>query len=288
MRPILIILASTLLAACSALPAELGEIATSIAPVEPTALIEKVEATAEVSEPTAAEQLPAVDVAFTVDCSQIDPARQPDCDAFIDRTAMLVYPRLMKLTGTTLAACYKEIVYTIIPNDTTALAGGYTTANAITYMETYSIDSVIPYDVHEMIHSFSWCSGGLDFHIFHGALMNAVYNQLDASQFSQYPTEQVTREELERVRAALATMPADEGRFDLCTGALADWVTIAHFQLGDDFVTRMYQSTINSAPSGQPSELAMAIWRATMPAVQSLVETIESGLGPLDLPECGF
>lgn len=281
-------LLTVLAAACSALPAALEDVATLAVLVETAAPIpEKAEAPLATAEPTQA-LLPPVDVVFTADCTQIDLARLPDCDEFINQTSTLVYPRLVQLTGATLANCYKEITYTIIPNDSTALAGGYTTQNAITYMEAYSVDSVIPYDVHELIHSFSWCSGGLDFHIFHGALMNAVYNQLGASQFSQYPSEEGTREELTRLRDIIAAMPADESRFDYCTGALSDWVTITHFQAGDAALPLMYQSTINSAPLNPPSELAAIIWRATAPAAQALAETITQQLGSIELPECGF
>lgn len=281
-------LLALLAAGCSALPAAFEDVATLVVLVETAAPIpEKSDAPLATVEPTQAF-LPSVDVVFTADCSQIDPARQPECDEFISQTSTLVYPRLVQLTGVTLANCYKEITYTIIPNDSTALAGGYTTQNAITYMEAYSVDSVIPYDVHELIHSFSWCSGALDFHIFHAALMNAVYNQLGASQFSQYPSEEGTREELANLRSIIAAMPVDETRFDYCTGALADWVTIAHFQAGDATLPLMYQSTINAAPLNPPSELAAIIWRATAPGAQALAETIVQQLGSIELPECGF
>jgi hypothetical protein len=273
--------------ACSALPAAFEDVATLAMLVETAAPLPEKDDAPSTAQPTQAV-LPPVDVVFTADCSQIDPSRQPDCDEFIAQTSTLVYPRLVQLTGVSLANCYKEITYTIIPNDSSAQAGGYTTQNVITYMEAYSVDSVIPYDVHELIHSFSWCSGALDFHIFHGALMNAVYNQLGASQFSQYPTEAGTREELTNLRNVIAAMPADETRFDYCTGALADWVTIAHFQAGDAALPLMYQSTINAARLNPPSELAAIIWRATAPAAQALAETITQQLGSIELPECGF
>jgi hypothetical protein len=281
-------LLAVLASACSALPAAFEDVATLAVLVETAAPIpEKEEAPISTAQPTQAV-LPPVDVVFTADCSQIDPSRQPDCDEFIAQTSTLVYPRLVQLTGVSLANCYKEITYTIIPNDSTAQAGGYTTQNAITYMEAYSVDSVIPYDVHELIHSFSWCSTALDFHIFHGALMNAVYNQLGAAQFSQYPTEAGTRDELANLRSVIAALPADETRFDYCTGALSDWVTITHFQVGDAALPLMYQSTINAAPLNPPSELAAIIWRATAPAAQALAETIAQQLGSIELPECGF
>jgi hypothetical protein len=282
-------LLALLAAACSALPAASEDVATLAVLVETAApLPETEDAPPATAEPTQAADLPPIDVLFSSDCSQIDPARQSDCDEFIAQTSTLVYPRLVQLTGTTLANCYKEVTYTIIPNDSTAQAGGYTYLNAITYMEAYSIDSNIPYDVHELIHSFSWCSTALDFHMFHGALMNAVYNQLGDAQFSQYPSEADTREELTRLRELIAGMPADETRFDYCTGALADWVTITHFQVGDAAVPLMYQSTINAAPLNPPSELAAIIWRATAPAAQALAETITQQLGSIELPECGF
>jgi hypothetical protein len=232
--------------------------------------------------------LPPIDVDFTVDCSAVDPARQPDCDDFIHQTATLVYPRLVQLTGISLANCFKEITYTILPDDRSQLAGGYTTGNQITYQAAYSIDSNIPYDVHELIHSFAWCSTAFDAHIFHGALMNAVYFDLGAPQFSQYPSEAGVREEFDRVLAALAPLPAAE-RFDLCTGAFADLVSIVHFQRGDEALTRLYQSTI--APpeiDPPPSDFTYAIWNGWVETAQSLYVAIVAELGPTDLSLCGF
>jgi hypothetical protein len=280
--------------ACLILTAALTACAQPAQPTDPGAIDipteasivseEKVEGTpAQQSE----EDLPPVDVSFEVDCSAIDPSRQPDCDSFISQTANIAYRHLRRLTGVTLANCYKVVTYTIIPHDPGQLAGGYTTANAITYMEAYSVDSVIPYDVHELIHSFSWCTGSLDFHIFHGALMNAVFFNLGVPQFSQYPTETGTREELDRIREALQPV-ALEDRFDLCTGVLADLITITHFQFGDEILTRMYQSTINAAPLSPPSETANVAFRATAPQAQAIIEIIEAAMGPVDVPECGL
>jgi predicted small lipoprotein YifL len=272
------------LTACGQIAPPADPVATDI-PTE-VAIVneEKAEAT---STQQPADALPPVDVTFEVNCSAIDPSRQPDCDAFISQTANFAYRHLRQLTGATLADCYKVVTYTIIPDDPSQLAGGYTTANAITYMEAYSVDSIIPYDVHELIHSFSWCTGSLDFHIFHGALMNAVFFNLGVPQFSQYPTEAGTREELDRLREALQPV-ALEDRFDLCTGVLADLIIIAHFQFGDEILTRMYQSTINAAPLSSPSDIASVAFRATAPQAQAVVEIIEAAMGPVDVPECGL
>lgn len=284
---LLLLIPTLILAACNQLP-QVIEIASTVAAGSevPTIVEDKAEATQPSAEPTLSN-LPPVDVSFEIDCSAIDPDKQPECDDFINQTTNLVYPRLVQFTGETLANCYKVVTYTIIPNDSTQTAGGYTTANAITYMEAYSTDSNIPYDVHELVHSFAWCTGALDFHMFHGALMNAVYFDLDDPEFSQYPSEEITQEEFTRLRETIAGLPEEE-RFDYCTGLVSDLITIAHFRLGNEMLTRMYQSTINSAPLNQPSELANTIWRATALQAQSLVETIEQGLGHTDMPECGF
>jgi hypothetical protein len=234
---------------------------------------------------TPAATLPPIDVEFQIDCGAIDTGKQPTCDSYLSTTRDLAYSQLRRLTGISLADCYTVVDYTIQPASDNI--GGFTGENHITYSETYSVDTQL-YDVHELFHAFSFCSGALDAHVFHGAMMNAVFFALDDLEYSQYPTEAYTNDEYQRIVAGIPAL-AESERFDLCRAALGDLVTLAHFQLGDEALTRLYHSTISPDPLTNPTDLANSIWQELAPQVETLVEALESETGSaVDLPDCGL
>jgi hypothetical protein len=226
-----------------------------------------------------------VDIEFQIDCSAIDASKQAACDSYLNTTRDLSYPQLRRLTGISLADCYTVVDYTIRPASENI--GGFTGENHITYSETYSVDSQ-PYDDHELFHAFSYCGVALDAHIFHGAMMNAVFFALDDPEYSQYPSEADTNDEYQRIVAGIPAL-AESERFDLCRAALGDLVTLAHFQLGDDALTRLYRSTISPDLLNLPTDLGNTIWQELAPQVEALVEALESETGSaVDLPDCGL
>jgi hypothetical protein len=60
---------------------------------------------------------PPADLSFNIDCSTLDPSKQPACDLFIANTRDLVYPLLREFTGTYLSSCYDAVYYKIVPDD---------------------------------------------------------------------------------------------------------------------------------------------------------------------------
>jgi hypothetical protein len=168
---------------------------------------------------TPAPTLPPVDIEFQIDCSSIDVGKLAVCDSYLNTTRDLAYPQLRRLTGISLADCYSVVDYTIRPASENI--GGFTGENHITYSETYSVDSQ-PYDVHELFHAFSYCSGALDAHIFHGAMVNAVFFALDDPEYSQYPTEADTNDEFQRIVTGIPAL-AESKRFDLCRQPWVTW-----------------------------------------------------------------
>jgi|GEM_PF-5239145 len=240
--------------------------------------------------PTATVTHPPSDLPFTIDCSALPASRQADCDSFLAATRDIVYPIERELTGASLSQCYKEIRYIILPTDPRPGAGGISSGDVITYNQSYSIDLTHRYDAHEILHSISTCARALDAHIFHGMILNAVYDRLGVHEPGYF--EARSSENL----GAVANLENDAKTAggaelsNLCLGILQRKITIAYFDLGESAILPLYRSTIaplnNLTP---PDARQVEIWGGYAPQVDALLEKlIQEFKYPLDLPSCGF
>jgi hypothetical protein len=229
------------------------------------------------------------DLPFTIDCSALPESRKADCDSFIAATRDQVYPIFREVTGVSLSKCYKEIHYVILPTDPLSGAGGLSAGDTITYNQAYSIDLPHRYDVHELLHSISSCTGALDLHVFHGLVMNYVYDRLgvhDPGYFQDKLFEGTGPDSLpEKVKTA-----SGQELSDSCKGILIDKVTNAFFDLGPSSAQPLYQSTI--APleiTTPPNPNLVTVWGTAAEQIESLLETMEQDFKyPVDVPECGY
>jgi hypothetical protein len=241
--------------------------------------------------PTATITYPPADLPFTIDCSALPASRQADCESFLAATRDIVYPMERELTGVSLSQCYKEIRYIILPEDPRPGAGGISSGDVITYNQRYSIDLDYRYDPHEILHSISGCGRALDLHVFHGMIMNAVYDRLGVSARGYYEARSS-----ENLNAGLEAVEAEARNAtganltNLCIGILMRKMTIAYFDLGEGAITELYRSTIapfeNLTP---PDARQVEIWGGYAPQVDALLEKlVQEYKYPLDIPSCGF
>jgi hypothetical protein len=259
-----------------------GASETAPAPTEPPAT-----EAAPTEAPTAT--LPPVDITFSINCDAIDESLLAYCDEYIAVTAEVVYPILRQITGVGLADCFGSINYTIIPGNVSETAGGQSNGAEITYSKTYSIDLVHKYDVHELIHSISNCSGALDQHVFHGMLQNTVYERLNVSDAGYFESRENAVDLNNYLLEAVKTSGGND-LYDQCRGILANSVTIAYFDIDDEeAVSTLYRATINPQPAAAPDEKLTAIWGDSASQVQALLDTLEQNYKYLiDAPECGY
>jgi hypothetical protein len=266
---------------------------TSGIPVNPSAqqTLAQRPTQAETASPSLTSTLPPSDLPFTIDCSALPASRAADCQSFIATTRDVVYPIERALTGVSLSQCYKEIHYTILPTDPGKEAGGYSTGPTITYNQKYSIDLAHRYDVHEILHSISTCARALDAHIFHGMIMNAVFDRLgvhDAGYFvdRSAPDLSVTLENLQ----TQAKETSGTGLLDLCIGILMRKMTIAYFDLGASAITALYRSTVPPIKNAtSPDAKLTAVWAGYAPQIEALRETLKQDFNySVDAPECGL
>ena len=234
------------------------------------------------------------DLPFVIDCSTLAADRQPACDAYLAYTRDKVYPILREVTGVSLSKCYKKITYTIVPHLDNGELGGNSGGADITYAAEVSIESSIPFDVHELIHTISDCSGALDAHVFHKLLMNYAYDQLNDPRsgayvvLNEYQTTNFQRQLLNDVKTA--TGP---DLWNKCDGILANQVEMTYFQKGDkDSIQRLYRSTIPPLNlDKQPNATLISIWDDVPLArqVEAVLEMLKKDYNDsINAPNCGF
>jgi hypothetical protein len=231
------------------------------------------------------------DLPFTIDCSALSASRQADCDAFVAVTRDQVYPIYREVTGVSLSKCYKSIKYVILPKDPGAGAGGLSGGDTITYNQKYSIDLRHHYDVHEILHSISTCAKALDNHVFHGLVMNYVYDQLgvhDAGYFTDKTSQDLTTNLDFLLKKAKTASGADLK--DACRGILMRKTTLLYFDLGAKSVQKLYQSTIKPLKiTAPPNPKLVSVWGKDAEQVEALLETLKQDYQyNLDVPECGY
>ena len=234
------------------------------------------------------------DLPFVIDCSALAADRQPACDAYLAYTRDKVYPILRDVTGVSLSKCYKKITYTIVPHLENGELGGLSGGADITYAAEVSIESSIPFDVHELIHSISKCSGALDFHVFHKLLMNYVYDQLNDPRSGAYvvqnesQTTNFQRQLLNDVKTATGQ------DLDLkCFGILANQVEMTYFQKGDKAsIQRLYRSSIPPLHlDKQPNATLISIYDDVPVArqVEAVLEMLKKEYNDsINAPTCGY
>jgi hypothetical protein len=234
------------------------------------------------------------DLPFTIDCSALPASRQVDCDSFIVATRDQVYPILREITGVSLSKCYESVHYIILTTDPGPTAGGISDGDTITYNEKYSIDLPHRYDVHELLHSISTCAGALDSHIFHGMIMNYVYDRLgvhEAGYFSALSSNDLTvglDTLLEKVKTASGT-----DLDNACMGILMRKMTILYFTLDAQSIQQLYRSTIPPLKiTTPPNSKLVSVWNwktNQVDQVEALLEMLkQSGYYFTNVPECGY
>ena len=229
------------------------------------------------------------DLPFNIDCSALPADRKADCDAFIIATRDQVYPLMREITGVKLSDCYDQVAYTILPGDPAPGAGGFSAGKKITYAKTYSIDLPHKYDVHELLHTVSACTKALDAHVFHGMVLNDVYDRLgvhDSGYFTDKGNPNGLNDYLfEKIKTSSGTELQDQ-----CRGVLSNKMTIAYFDLGNKATTKIYRSTINPHPASAPGTKLVEIWGPEAAnQVQALLETLKNDYQySLDVPACGY
>ncbi len=232
--------------------------------------------------------LPPADLPFYIDCSAIDPSKQPACDAYIAATRDLVYPILREQTGVSLSSCYDAVYYTISPDDQPFLpdgrpfpeAVGLADYNRIYYMQAASVDGMPLFDVHEMIHTIAFCTGALDGHAFHWPFENEVRRRLTGQGL---PGNRESAVQL--MEANLQSIRADSNLASECMGYLTNLVVVMYHDQGIEPIKRLYRSTI--LPVTTPAQGAT-------PAPYSdrfklLADILERDFHyQIDIPQCGY
>ena len=225
------------------------------------------------------------DLPFKIDCTELDAERQAICKSYLATTRDEVYPHLRDLTGTSLSSCYDFIFYKIIPGNPRPGAGGVTSRNRITYNQLYSVDLKPPYDVHELLHSFSHCNGALDEHVFHGAMMSAVYVRMGRKP----PYSKESRSENQKRLIKLAETSQGAELHDRCRGILAEQMALVYFDNGEEAVIRLYRSTISPRPVSKPSQQLVKVWGPSAARVQALLEVLKREYkSSFSVPACGY
>jgi hypothetical protein len=245
----------------------------------------------ETAVPTPTNTLPPSDLPFTIDCTALPESLMARCDTFLAATRDVVYPIERELTGVNLSQCYKEIHYVILPTDPGPNAGGFSSGDTITYNQRYSIDLAHSYDVHEILHSINTCAGALDLHVFHGMIMNAVYDRLgvhDRGYFEDRSAENLNLE-LENLQTEVKKASGTE-LTNLCVGILMRRTTIAYFDLGASAITPLYRSTIPPLKNAtSPDAKLVEVWGGNAGQIEALRETLQRYYRyTIDVPECGL
>ena len=234
--------------------------------------------------------LPA-DLPFTIDCTALPASRQADCDSYITATRDQVYPIFREVTGVSLSRCYKEIHYIILPTDPGPEAGGLSAGDTITYNQRYSVDLPHRYDVHELLHSISACTGALDQHVLHALVENYVYDRLgvhDPGYFEDRSSDILTvalNSSFEKVKTA-----SGQELIDNCRAILISKTTLAFFDLGPASVASIYQSTIVPVKiAASPNPTLVTVWGSSAEQIEALLEGLEQNYKyVIDVPQCGY
>jgi hypothetical protein len=238
------------------------------------------------------------DLPFYIDCSRLEPSKQPLCDTYIANTRDKVYPVLKAFGGASLVDCpvgncCKAIYYTIKPSG--QAAGGMSMGNRITYEEKCSGLESIQYDVHELLHTYSYCTCALDEHVFHGPVQHMVYTRLGRPLAGNQDTAEDRATAVQWKNNYLEGMTSMSGP-ELNTGCvliLGFEMTVAYFDLGEDAIKRLYRLSMeNPSPASAPKQRLVDIWgRENAKKVRVILEALkkEYNYSFNDLPSlCGY
>ena len=239
------------------------------------------------------------DLPFYIDCSQLDPGKQALCDTYIANTRDKVYPMLKafgdaSLVGCPVGNCCKAIYYTIKPNN--QFPGGLSMGNRITYGEGASgLDSPDKYDVHELFHTYSYCTCALDEHVFHGPVQHMVFTRLGRYLAGNQDTAEDRATAVKWKDNYLEWMTSMNGA-DLdvgCKMILGFEITVAYFDLGEDAIQRLYRLSMEKPnPASPPKQKLVEIWgRENAGKVRVILEALKKDYNYsfIDLPSiCGY
>lgn len=244
--------------------------------------------------------LPPADLLFYIDCSALDPARQPDCEAYLTATRDRAYPHLRELTGTSLASCYDGIYYTIVPDARLTAYQGQADENHITYALRASLDAAPAplHDAHELLHTTNFCNGALDHHVFHGAFESYIDLALTGAEWQSPGRERIAdwleTKLLPGLQNTGDATPAPGGGGNVLTDACIEiyggLVTILYYDSGIETVKGLYRATINPGPEYDPNPQLLALFG---PSIGRQFQVVVNALKqnpkyPLEVPPCGL
>jgi len=295
-------LAFAIVIACN-LPLPGGTGAPSIAETGmPTALVPPAlpatEAPVAPAAPTS--NLPPADLPFYIDCSALDPSRQPDCDAYIADTRDRAYPLLRELTGTSLSTCYEAVYYKIVTDAQLTEWQGQADENHITYTLRGSLDAAPAplHDVHELLHTTNFCNGALDLHVFHGAFESYIDLATTGAEWQSPGREKIANWLETKLLPGLQGLgdatpaPGAGGNasVDACVKIYGLLVTILYYDSGIETVKGLYRATINPGPEYDPNPRLLFLFGPSMGRqFQVVVNALKQNPKyPLKVPECGL
>lgn len=250
--------------------------------------------------PPPAPNLPSADLPFYIDCSALDPARQPDCDAYIAATRDHAYPLLRELTATSLSNCYEAVHYTIVPDAQLTDRQGQADENHITYALRASLDAAPAplHDAHELLHTINFCNGALDQHVFHGAFESYVDLALTGAEWQSPGREKIANwletNLIPGIQNTGDATPAPgagaASSVDACTEVYGSLVTILYYDSGIETVKKLYRVTINPGPEYDPHPRLLALFGPAMGRqFQAVVNALkQNSKYPITVPECGM
>jgi hypothetical protein len=241
-----------------------------------------------------------------VDCSGIDPSRQPECELYLANTRDVVYPFYRQLTGVSLANCYDAVYYRIVPNEALTERQGESSDNHITYAlrSTLDLNAAPLYDSHEILHVIGFCNGALDQHVFHGALEAHIDLTLTGARW-QSPDRELIVNWLETklipdldqlgVGTEIATPGPNQGvmqtdLFNACNEIFNDLVTVLYYDAGIETIQQVYRDTINPAPGIVPSPTLTRIYGDNLGRqFQAVANALKQNpVFQINVPQCGI
>lgn len=251
--------------------------------------------------------LSLADLPFQVDCSALDPSRQPECDTYLANTRTIVYPFYRQLTGDSLSDCYDAVYYRIVPDEALTDRQGEASDNHITYnlRSTLDLNSAPLYDSHEILHVIGFCNGALDHHVFHGALEAHVDLTLTGARWQSPDRDHIVQwletelipglAQLDSEGIVTATPAPNQGTggadlFDACNEIFNRFVNVLYYDAGIETIQRVYRDTINPAPEIAPNPTLARIYGDTLGRqFQVVVNALKQNPAhQTRVPQCGI
>jgi hypothetical protein len=194
-----------------------------------------------------------------------------------------VYPLMREATGVNLSDCYASVNYYI---ETTGKPDQY--MNSIYINQGASILLAPPLEGRQLLHTIAECGGALDESIFHGLILNYVFDRLELRLQGYFVTQEEAQSQIAALSGATTYSYGDELR-EQCQSLLHSYLVLSYFLLDAQSVPIVYQSTINPASYYEPPENLKYVWGYDATKVESLLETLAWYYEiEIYIPDCGY